>query len=50
MRLASNHIKILFQVVTDYERAVIFRLGRLRSGAARGPGLLFILPGLDQYR
>lgn len=28
----------LFQVVQEYERAVIFRLGRLLSGGAKGPG------------
>jgi hypothetical protein len=28
----------LFQVVQEYERAVIFRLGRLVSGGAKGPG------------
>ena len=27
-----------FQVVQEYERAVIFRLGRLLSGGSRGPG------------
>lgn len=27
-----------FQVVQEYERAVIFRLGRLLSGGAKGPG------------
>ena len=26
------------QVVQEYERAVIFRLGRLRPGGAKGPG------------
>jgi erythrocyte band 7 integral membrane protein len=26
------------QVVQEYERAVVFRLGRLRSGGAKGPG------------
>ncbi len=29
---------ILLQVVQEYERAVIFRLGRLLSGGSRGPG------------
>jgi len=29
---------IIFQVVQEYERAVIFRLGRLLSGGAKGPG------------
>ena len=26
------------QVVQEYERAVIFRLGRLLNGGAKGPG------------
>jgi len=30
----------LSQVVQEYERAVIFRLGRLLTGGAKGPGLL----------
>lgn len=38
-----------FQVVQEYERAVIFRLGRLRKGGARGPGVFFVLPCLDNY-
>jgi len=38
------------KVVQEYERAVIFRLGRLRSGNAKGPGLFFILPCIDTYR
>lgn len=37
------------KVVQEYERAVIFRLGRLLSGGARGPGIFFILPCLDNY-
>ena len=35
------------QIVKEYERAVILRLGRLTSGKAKGPGLFFILPCLD---
>ena len=31
-------IRWLWQVVQEYERAVIFRLGRLRPGGAKGPG------------
>jgi len=27
------------KVVQEYERAVIFRLGRLLSGGAKGPGM-----------
>lgn len=38
-----------FKVVKEYERAVIFRLGRLSKGGARGPGLFFILPCTDNY-
>ena len=33
----------------EYERAVIFRLGRLLIGGARGPGVFFILPCVDTY-
>jgi len=38
------------KVVQEYERAVIFRLGRLLSGGARGPGVFFIIPCLDIYQ
>jgi len=37
------------QVVQEYERTVIFRLGRLLSGGARGPGVFFIIPCVDVY-
>ena len=33
----------------EYERTVIFRLGRLLSGGARGPGVFFIIPCVDIY-
>ena len=36
-------------LLQEYERAVIFRLGRLVSGGARGPGVFFIIPCLDVY-
>ena len=36
------------KVVQEYERAVIFRLGRNLSGGAKGPGLFFILPCVDE--
>ncbi|KAI6183750.1 hypothetical protein M3Y97_00522400 [Aphelenchoides bicaudatus] len=39
-----------FRIVQQYERAVIFRLGRLKSGGAKGPGLFFIIPCIDEYR
>ncbi|MDH7567986.1 MAG: SPFH domain-containing protein [Armatimonadota bacterium] len=34
------------KVVREYERGVIFRLGRLVG--AKGPGLFFIVPGIDR--
>jgi regulator of protease activity HflC (stomatin/prohibitin superfamily) len=40
--LASSAIKIL----REYERGVIFRLGRLIG--AKGPGIIFIIPGIDK--
>uniref|UniRef100_A0A914XSE4 Band 7 domain-containing protein n=1 Tax=Plectus sambesii TaxID=2011161 RepID=A0A914XSE4_9BILA len=39
-----------FKIVQEYERAVIFRLGRLVSGGAKGPGIFFIVPCIDTYR
>ncbi|XP_073975662.1 band 7 protein AGAP004871-like isoform X2 [Rhodnius prolixus] len=42
-------IFMVFKVVQEYERAVIFRLGRLRAGGARGPGIFFVLPCIDVY-
>uniref|UniRef100_A0A915J4G8 Band 7 domain-containing protein n=1 Tax=Romanomermis culicivorax TaxID=13658 RepID=A0A915J4G8_ROMCU len=38
------------KVVKEYERVVIFRLGRLLPGGTRGPGLIFIIPCVDNYR
>lgn len=40
---------LCIKVVQEYERAVIFRLGRLLSGGAKGPGLFFIIPCIDSY-
>jgi len=40
--LASASIKIL----REYERGVVFRLGRLIG--AKGPGIIFIIPGVDK--
>ncbi|XP_063300933.1 stomatin-like protein 3 [Pelobates fuscus] len=37
------------KVVKEYERAVVFRLGRIISGKARGPGLMFIIPCTDNF-
>ena len=42
--IVSSSIKI----VTEYERVVIFRVGRLKG--AKGPGLVIILPIIDRRR
>jgi len=44
-------ISLLFciKIVQEYERAVIFRVGRLKSGGAKGPGIFFIIPCVDNY-
>lgn len=34
----------------EYERAVIFRLGRLKHGGARGPGIFFIIPCIESFK
>jgi len=38
---------VILKIVQEYERAVIFRLGRLSSRSTRGPGMCFILPCID---
>uniref|UniRef100_A0A915LXH5 Bestrophin homolog n=2 Tax=Meloidogyne javanica TaxID=6303 RepID=A0A915LXH5_MELJA len=45
-------ISIFFciKIVNQYERAVIFRLGRLRKGGAKGPGLFLVIPCIDEYQ
>ncbi len=35
------------RIVKEYERGVIFRLGRVRGGA-KGPGLFFLVPVMDK--
>ena len=49
--VVSLPLSLLFvvKVVQEYERAVIFRLGRLLSGGARGPGVFFVIPCVDVY-
>jgi regulator of protease activity HflC (stomatin/prohibitin superfamily) len=39
-------ISMAVKIVTEYERGVIFRLGRLVG--AKGPGLFFIIPFIDR--
>ncbi|KAM8704604.1 hypothetical protein ACLKA7_009115 [Drosophila subpalustris] len=42
-------IFICFFTVDEFDRAIIFRLGRVRK-EARGPGLVWHLPCIDSYR
>lgn len=39
---------VSIRMVQEYQRAVIFRLGRVKRGGAVGPGLFFIVPCMDQ--
>jgi regulator of protease activity HflC (stomatin/prohibitin superfamily) len=39
-------VRAAVQIVPEYERGVIFRLGRVQ--AAQGPGIFFIIPIIDQ--
>ena len=50
--VATLPLSLLYtiKVVQEYERAVIFRLGRLRKGGAKGPGIFFVIPCVDNYR
>jgi regulator of protease activity HflC (stomatin/prohibitin superfamily) len=41
-----NSIKIL----KEYERAVVFRLGRVTKGGSKGPGLIILLPFIDKMK
>ncbi len=39
-------LSMAVKIIPEYERAVLFRLGRL--GGVRGPGLILIIPFIDQ--
>ncbi|XP_058842793.1 stomatin-like isoform X2 [Acipenser ruthenus] len=42
-------IWMCIKIVKEYERAIIFRLGRILPGGAKGPGLFLILPCTDSF-
>lgn len=42
--IIGNSIRIL----NEYERGVIFRLGRIISGGEKGPGLILLIPFIDK--
>ncbi|HEY7168288.1 MAG TPA: slipin family protein [Candidatus Binatia bacterium] len=35
------------KILKEYERAVVFRLGRM-TGRARGPGIIYVIPGVEK--
>lgn len=37
------------KIIAEYERAVIFRVGRISGNKAVGPGLFFIVPCTDSF-
>ncbi|VDI10337.1 erythrocyte band 7 integral membrane protein [Mytilus galloprovincialis] len=39
----------IIKIVQEYERVVIFRLGRVITGGARGPGLFIVFPCIDEF-
>ena len=47
LHLISHRITVL-QIIQEYERAVIFRLGRIKACGSQSPGLHFILPCIDK--
>ncbi|HQP31584.1 MAG TPA: slipin family protein, partial [Deltaproteobacteria bacterium] len=36
------------KILNEYERAVVFRLGRVMS-APKGPGIIIIIPVIDRF-
>ncbi|XP_056329520.1 stomatin (EPB72)-like 3a [Danio aesculapii] len=43
-------IFMCIKIVQEYERAVIFRLGRILDKKPKGPGIFFVLPCTDSFR
>ena len=46
--IETNLVMYFSHFFQEYQRAVIFRLGRVKRGGAVGPGLFFIVPCMDQ--
>uniref|UniRef100_F6X2M3 Stomatin like 3 n=1 Tax=Ornithorhynchus anatinus TaxID=9258 RepID=F6X2M3_ORNAN len=42
-------IWMCLKIVKEYERAVVFRLGRIQTRKAKGPGLILVLPCTDVF-
>lgn len=41
---------VCLKVIKEYERVVIFRIGRLIFGGARGPGMIFVVGNAEKSR
>jgi len=37
------------RVLREYERGVIFRLGRVLGGGVKGPGLILLIPVIERW-
>src|ERR1700747_616362 len=48
-RAARKATMIAVYVIKQYERAVVFKLGK-GTGSARGPGLIFVVPFAQRIR
>ncbi|MBZ3890611.1 Proline and serine-rich protein 1 [Sciurus carolinensis] len=46
---AAAQSALLQQIIKEYERAVVFRLGRIQADKAKGPGLILVLPCIDVF-
>ena len=44
--MAIMFLASAIRILNEYERAVVFRLGRIRD--VKGPGLIIIIPGIDK--
>ncbi|WP_084426862.1 slipin family protein [Aequorivita capsosiphonis] len=38
------------KILKEYERAVVFRLGRVTKGGSKGPGLIILIPFIDKMK
>ena len=46
--LAAIILPQALRILREYERGVIFRLGKLHAHGAKGPGLIFLIPIVDR--
>ena len=46
--LGSIVLPQMVRILREYERGVIFRLGKLHAHGAKGPGLIFLIPLVDK--